>query len=131
MLEGVHNSFDVLVQSPLIDEFNLADSYTGDLERYDALVRALQDTLETLYIDTGPDNELALFDVLNVTYGIVGEHYDRCQKTGQNPSTRITLTSSLGAITPVAVDRAAASSLPPSPPVPRLAARPSPLPPAV
>jgi hypothetical protein len=85
-LEHVHDSFKLLAQNPLIDEFTLVERTADEWARAEALTKVLQDTLETMRLPAEHDRPDAAFHILNKRYGLVGAAWRRVEFGAGKPS---------------------------------------------
>ncbi len=75
-LERLHSPVKLLT-NPLINEFNLASQDADDWKRGQALIDTLQEVVETMRLSTGRDQPDSAFHVLNESYGVVDEAWQR------------------------------------------------------
>jgi hypothetical protein len=85
-LEELHGPFELLAQNPLIDELGLAGQDETDWERAQALIKTLQTVLDSVRLPSAQDRSDSAFQVLNKSYGIVGEAWKRFEYGGPRPS---------------------------------------------
>jgi len=85
-LASLHDSFELLAESPLIDEFALVERTTDDWTRAESLTKVLRETLETMRLPDEHDRPDTAFHVLNESYGIVDTAWQRFEFSTGRPS---------------------------------------------